>query len=175
MYRCSIRERLTEKLHNCNGFFTTHRYPSFLKFRQRQRILPNFRQRREAFINTDTRRFKIQTSDMGPPPPPLAGPPPWHDSFHAVGFILMLVNLPLVLGMHISSILQQIFHYCNSVVTSSKMKRGAVSSCEISAVYSLGCTWWFLWWNTKLFRFHHSWLVPIRINFIDENIINGFH
>ena len=29
----------------------------------------NFRQRREAFMNTDTRRFKIQTSDM-----PLAGP-----------------------------------------------------------------------------------------------------
>ena len=30
----------------------------------------NLRQRREAFINIDTRRFKIQTSDMGPPPPP---------------------------------------------------------------------------------------------------------
>ena len=28
----------------------------------------NFRQRREALINTDTRRFKIQTSDMGAPP-----------------------------------------------------------------------------------------------------------
>ena len=28
----------------------------------------NFRQRREAYINTDTRRFKIQTSDMGAPP-----------------------------------------------------------------------------------------------------------
>ena len=27
----------------------------------------NFRQRREAFTNTDTRRFKIQTSEMGPP------------------------------------------------------------------------------------------------------------
>ena len=26
------------------------------------------------FINTDTRRFKIQTGDMGPPPPP---PPSW--------------------------------------------------------------------------------------------------
>ena len=25
---------------------------------------------RQAFINTDTRRFKIQTADMGPPPPP---------------------------------------------------------------------------------------------------------
>ena len=28
----------------------------------------NCRQRREALINTDTRRFKIQTSDMGAPP-----------------------------------------------------------------------------------------------------------
>ena len=151
--------------------------PLFYNSDKDKEVSFNFRQRRQAFINTDTRRFKIQTSDMGPPPPPppLAGPPPWHDSFHAVGFILILVNLPLVLGMHISSILQQIFHYCNSVVTSSKMKRGAVSSCKISAVYSLGCTWWFLWWNTKLFRFHHSWLVPIRINLIDENIINGFH
>ena len=27
----------------------------------------------QAFINADTRRFKIQTGDMGPPPP-LAGP-----------------------------------------------------------------------------------------------------
>ena len=62
MYRCSIRERLTEKLLNCNGFFNTHRYPPFLKFSF------NFRQRREALINTDTRRFKIQTSDMGAPP-----------------------------------------------------------------------------------------------------------
>ena len=31
--------------------------------------------KRQAFINTDTRRFKnIQTGNMGPPPPPLAGP-----------------------------------------------------------------------------------------------------
>ena len=72
MYRCSIRERLTEKLHNCNGFFTTHRYPPFLKLRQRQRIVVQFGQRREALINTDTRRFKIQTSDMVAPAP--AGP-----------------------------------------------------------------------------------------------------
>ena len=28
----------------------------------------NFRQRSEALINTDTKRFKIQTSDMGAPP-----------------------------------------------------------------------------------------------------------
>ena len=32
--------------------------------------------KRQAFINTDTRRFKIQMGDMGPPPPPLAGPLP---------------------------------------------------------------------------------------------------
>ena len=31
--------------------------------------------KQQAFINTDTRRFKTQTGDMGPPPPPsLAGP-----------------------------------------------------------------------------------------------------
>ena len=31
--------------------------------------------KRQAFINTDTRRFKIQTGDVGPPPPfTLAGP-----------------------------------------------------------------------------------------------------
>ena len=34
----------------------------------------NFRQRREAFTNTDTRRFKFQTSEMGPLPPlPMSG------------------------------------------------------------------------------------------------------
>ena len=33
----------------------------------------NFRQRREAFTNTDTRRFKIQTSEMGPPAPHVRG------------------------------------------------------------------------------------------------------
>ena len=63
MYGCWIRELLTELLQNCNGFFTAHRHPPFLKLRQ-------FRQRRETFINTDTRLFKIQTSDMGPPPHP---------------------------------------------------------------------------------------------------------
>ena len=36
----------------------------------------NFQQQCEAFINTDTRRFKIQTSNMRDPPPPptMAGP-----------------------------------------------------------------------------------------------------
>ena len=29
--------------------------------------------KRQAFINTDTRRFKIQTGDMGPPPQPPTG------------------------------------------------------------------------------------------------------
>ena len=36
-------------------------------------FLFNFRQRREAFTNTDTRRFKIQTSEMGPPHPHVRG------------------------------------------------------------------------------------------------------
>ena len=71
MYRCSICKMLTEKLQNCNGFFTTHRYPPFLKFRQRERIFFNFQQWREAFINNDTKLFNTQTSDMGPT---LAGP-----------------------------------------------------------------------------------------------------
>ena len=71
MYRCSIRERLTDKLHNCNGFFTTHRYPPFLKFRQRQRIFVQFPTATWSINIIDTRRFKIQTSDMGAP---LAGP-----------------------------------------------------------------------------------------------------
>ena len=66
--RSSIREMLPEKLQNCNASFTTIRYPPFLKLRQRQRIfvqLPTAMW--SIFINTDTRRFKIQTSDMGPP------------------------------------------------------------------------------------------------------------
>ena len=36
-------------------------------------FLFNFRQQCEAFINTDMRCFKIQTSDMGPSPPPQQG------------------------------------------------------------------------------------------------------
>ena len=68
MYRCSIRERLTEKLHNCNGFFTTNRYPPFLKFRQRQRIFVQFPTATWSINIIDTRRFKIQTSEMGDPP-----------------------------------------------------------------------------------------------------------
>ena len=57
-----------EKLRNCNGFFTTHRYPPWLRFREDKQFSFNFRERREAFINTDTRRFEIQTSDMWPLP-----------------------------------------------------------------------------------------------------------
>ena len=73
MHRCSIRELLAEKLHNCNAFLTTHRHPPFLNFEKDKQVSLNIRQRLEAFINTDTRSFKIQTSDMGPPLPP-AGP-----------------------------------------------------------------------------------------------------
>ena len=58
MYGCSIRERsVTEKLHDC----TTNSDKD-------KKFLFNFRQRREALINTDKRRFKMQTSDMGAPP-----------------------------------------------------------------------------------------------------------
>ena len=38
--------------------------------------------KRQAFIITDTRRFKIQTGDM-PPPPLLAGPPIINSIFEA--------------------------------------------------------------------------------------------
>ena len=69
MYRCSIRKMFAEKLQKCNGFFTTHRYPPFLKFRQSQEFSLSFRQQREAFTNNDMRLFKTQTSDMGPPTP----------------------------------------------------------------------------------------------------------
>ena len=44
--------------------------PLFLNSDKGKEFSFNFRQWRKAFINTDTRRFKIQTSDMGPPPPP---------------------------------------------------------------------------------------------------------
>ena len=55
--------------------------PSFLKSNKDKEFLFNSRQRREAFTNIDIRCFKIQTSDIGPPPPrpPLAGPLFWAD------------------------------------------------------------------------------------------------
>ena len=48
--------------------------PLFLNSDKGKEFSFNFRRWRKAFINTDTTRFKIQTSDMGPPPPP---PHPW--------------------------------------------------------------------------------------------------
>ena len=52
--------------------------PLFLNSDKDKGFLFNFRQRREAFNNTDTRRFKIQMSNIlgpqAPPPSPLAGP-----------------------------------------------------------------------------------------------------
>ena len=70
--RSSTREILTEKLENCNGFFTTQLYPPFLKFWSRQRIFVEFPTATWIinFVNTDMRCFKIQTSDTGRPPPP---------------------------------------------------------------------------------------------------------
>ena len=73
---CSIREMLTEKLQNCNGFFTTHRYPLFLKFRQRQRSFVQFpagtwsiyKHLHETFSNSN------EWHGTTPPPrPPLPG------------------------------------------------------------------------------------------------------
>ena len=36
---------------------------------------PSADNKQQEFINTDTRRFKIQTGDMHPPPPPPPPPP----------------------------------------------------------------------------------------------------
>ena len=36
-------------------------------------VTPKANNKQQAFKNTDTRRFKIQTGDMGSPPPTLAG------------------------------------------------------------------------------------------------------
>ena len=62
---------------NVQWFLYNTSLPTFFKVQQRQRIFINFRQRLKASINTDKRRFKIQTSDMGSP---LAGPldSDWH-------------------------------------------------------------------------------------------------
>ena len=51
--------------------------PSFLKFNKDKEFLFNSRQQREALTNIDIKCFKIQTSDIGPPPP--AGPLLWAD------------------------------------------------------------------------------------------------
>ena len=64
MYRCSIREMVTEKLQNCNGFY------GFKNLDKDKEFSFNFRQRHDAFISTDAKRFKILTSNMGPSPPP---------------------------------------------------------------------------------------------------------
>ena len=46
-----------------------------------------------AFINTDMRRFKIQTGDMDPPPPPLARPH-GHGQKLEKGFNAMRTQIP---------------------------------------------------------------------------------
>ena len=56
---------LTEKLQNCNGFFTMYRYPPFLNSNKDKEF--HLISDSNAFINTDMGRFKIQTSGMGPP------------------------------------------------------------------------------------------------------------
>ena len=43
MFFCLTREILTEKFQNCNGFFTTHRYPGFLKVPKIPTETKNFR------------------------------------------------------------------------------------------------------------------------------------
>ena len=73
MQRCSICKMLTHKLQNFNGFFAMHCYPPFLKSTKDKEFLFNSRQQQEAFTNIDIRCFKIQTSDIGPPPLPWQG------------------------------------------------------------------------------------------------------
>ena len=51
--------------------------PLFLNSDKGKEFSFNFRQWRKAFINTDTRRFKIQTSDMVPPPHTHTHTHPW--------------------------------------------------------------------------------------------------
>ena len=51
--------------------------PLFLNSDKDKGFLFNFRQRHEAFKNTDTRHFKIQMSNMGPQAPPSRPPHPW--------------------------------------------------------------------------------------------------
>ena len=51
--------------------------PLFLNSDKDKGFLFNFRQRHEALKNTDTRHFKIQTSNMGPQAPPSHPPHPW--------------------------------------------------------------------------------------------------
>ena len=51
--------------------------PLFLNSDKDKGFLFNFRQRHEAFKNTDTRHFKIQMSNMGPQAPPSHPPHPW--------------------------------------------------------------------------------------------------
>ena len=68
MYRCSIHKMLIEKLQDYNSFFTTHRYPPYLKFRQRQRIFIQFltamwriyKHWHETFWNSDKRHGSPQ-------------------------------------------------------------------------------------------------------------------
>ena len=45
--------------------------PLFYNSHEDKEFLFDCQQQHEAFINTDMRGFKIQTSDMGPPPPHL--------------------------------------------------------------------------------------------------------
>ena len=60
------------EMFNVQWFLYNTSLPTFFKFQQRQRIFINFRQQIKASINTDKRRFKIQTrSNMGSH---LAGP-----------------------------------------------------------------------------------------------------
>ena len=67
MSRCSIRERLTEKLHNCYASFTTHCYPPFLKFRPWQRIFVQFPTAMWSIYKYWHETFSDERH--GPPPP----------------------------------------------------------------------------------------------------------
>ena len=78
--------------------------PLIFKFQQRQKIFIQFWQQREVFINTDTRHFKIQTSDMGPPPP-LPGRASLHCGFKLVSLTVLQDFLLLFVTFDISLML----------------------------------------------------------------------
>ena len=128
MYRCSICAMSTEKLQNCNGFFTTHLYPPFLKFRQSQEFSLSFRQQCEAFTNNDMRLFKTQTSDTGPPPPPpRAGPLNTVSKQNYLSFHQCSLNFIRLLQVVINS----------SVTTLLRRENDSKQSDEIQAITSV--------------------------------------
>ena len=125
MYRCSICAMSTEKLQNCNGFFTTDRYPPFLKFRQSQEFSLSFRQQREAFTNNDMRLFKLRRATRDRPP--RAGPLNTVSKQNYLSFHQCSLNFIRLLQVVITS----------SVTTLLRRENDSKQSEEIQAITSV--------------------------------------